>query len=166
MVLITTGTLELPFTRFLDCCLEYFLPKTNTEVIIQNPVYKPDALPSHITHVPLIPKKRMLGLYAQAQLIISAAGEGSLLEMLALTANRPLLFPRDPKFKEHVDSQQLEIAQEMKRRKWCEVVLSCSQLKQYLENLEYQAIPKNKLQGKQLQPPSALLKFLHTITKL
>ncbi len=166
MVLITTGTLNFPFTRLLDCCLTYFYPKTGTKIVMQNPVYKPVSLPPHITHRALIPRKEMLILYTQAKLVISAAGEGSLLEMLALTPNKPLLFPRDPKHQEHVDKQQIEIAQEMKQREWCDVALNCSQLRKYLVNFELQAPIKNKLQGRQSHPPSALLKFLHTITKL
>lgn len=162
MILITTGTIHFPFERLISFCLAYFDSKTNERIVIQNTVFTPPQnLPEHIIARELIPHQEIIKLYRQAKLIISAGGEGTIIQLLEHSKNQPILFPRNPLYGEHIDDQQLKIAQEMKRQKLSQAAFSIIELKALLDKNVVLPNPLFKINA---QPPLSLINYLHKIT--
>lgn len=162
MILITTGTLHFSFERLISFCLEYFDSKTNENIIIQNTVFTPTKdLRKHIVIQKIIPHQEIIKLYRQAKLIISAGGEGTIIQLLEHSKNQPILFPRNPLYKEHVDDQQLKIAQEMKQQKLSHVAFSTAELQLLLDKNMLRPNPLFKIST---HPPLSLISYLHKIT--
>ena len=64
---------------------------------------------------PSIPHGELKSMIAAADLVISHAGVGSALTALE-AGKHPVLFSRDPRFGEHIDDHQKQIAEELSRR--------------------------------------------------
>lgn len=162
MILITTGTVHFPFTRLINFCLNYFTNEKNEKIIIQNPVFHTNStISKHIKIKKIIKTNQITDLYKKANLIISASGEGTILQLLEYSKNKPILFPRNPHYKEHVDDQQLKIAKEMQKHGLCITAFNTRQLKQILDN---KIVYPNSLNGYKAQPPLSLINFLHKIS--
>jgi len=161
MIFITTGTTHLPFSRLIDFCIDYFFDKNKETVIIQNTIYKNKRkLPDHIQIKKTIRQNQILFFYQKARIVISAAGEGTIMQMIEHTTQKPILFPRNPIFKEHVDDQQIRIAQKNQIKEWCLVAFNTCQLQRYLK---LKKLPQNKFKNNSFQAPLQLINFLHTI---
>lgn len=118
MILISVGTIDKPFNRLIDICLDIF-KNTKHKVLIQAGSTCIKKVPSNRFIVKnIMTYQEILQAYKKADLIISAAGEGSVISLLQHSKNKPILFPRLKKYHEHVDDQQLQIAKKMKKKNY------------------------------------------------
>ncbi|MEA2056524.1 MAG: glycosyltransferase [Patescibacteria group bacterium] len=115
MILVSTGTIDKPFSRLTEACLDIFNEKNiNERVIIQTRFFSSGVrLPNNLIIKKIIPHQEMISIYKKANLIISAAGQGSAIDILRNSKYKPIFFPRLKQYREHVNNQQLQIARKM-----------------------------------------------------
>lgn len=121
MIFISAGTVEFPFPRLVSVMYENLLGKKE-KVIIQSG-YGAD-LRSHknITVQQFISLQETITYYKKARINISAAGEGSCILLSQFSKNMFYVVPRMRKYNEHVDDQQLEIAEYFSKKKLAMVI--------------------------------------------
>ena len=87
-------------------------------------------------------------LMKQARIIISHGGAGTILDVLHL--NKPLIVvPKLRKFKEHIDNQQMELAEALERERKLLFVTNIDKLENAIEQIKEMNF-NNKFQEKQL----------------
>ncbi len=97
-----------------------------------------DYEPRNCDYFTFMSRNDMKKLYADARVIVSHAGTGSILT--ALEHNKPLvLVPRLKKYGEHIDDHQLEIARDMESR-GVTVVYDIGKLQSAVENVDIGAV--------------------------
>lgn len=130
MILISAGTVHYPFNRLIKTSIEYFTSnsKLKEKVVIQTGTVRISADNPYLEVKPFFTLQEMIHFYQQAQLIISASGEASTHLILHFSKNQPVLFPRDPNHNEHIDSQQIQVAQELDKKKMIATISSESEL--------------------------------------
>ncbi len=115
MIVVTTGTVSIPFVRLVDTMANY--PNNQKrQIIIQTGIYNFTQTKTKVETKPFFSYRQMTKLYSQANAIVSAAGEGSIIHILQHSKTKPILFPRLKRYQEHVDNQQLEIGKELEKR--------------------------------------------------
>jgi UDP-N-acetylglucosamine transferase subunit ALG13 len=120
MIFVSVGTVSYPFPRLIDAVIT--LP-IQEPLIIQAGDNRMKKV-SHIDGRTYIPLSEMIVLYEQAELVVSAAGEGSVMMMLQYCRNQPILFPRQKKYSEHVNDQQVEIARAVANKGWAKMAMN------------------------------------------
>jgi UDP-N-acetylglucosamine transferase subunit ALG13 len=148
MILISTGTLHRPFNRLITAGLNIFKNSSEKIIVQKGVVSGIDSYPDHFLVRDLIPYHKMLNYYQQADLIISAAGEGSVVDILRNSQYKPILFPRLKKFNEHVDNQQLASAKNLEKKGLALFAANSLQLKNIVAN--YQKPKLNYTQSESL----------------
>lgn len=130
MILISAGTVHYPFRRLIETSFDYFSSKQNLseKLIIQSGELSLSSTNDQIVVKPYYTLPEMIAFYQQSSLIVSAAGEASTHLMLHYSNYQPILFPRDPLKKEHVDAQQLQIAKTLTTKKMVKLVDSEAEL--------------------------------------
>lgn len=131
MIFITTGTVSFPFRRLVDKSIDVF-KDIDEEIIIQSGIYKVKPLLKNIKLITYLPFEKTLKLYKSADLIISACGEVSTLLILKNAINKPIFVPRLKQFGEHVDDQQLLIANYFKEKGHAYVIDDISRLGKHI----------------------------------
>lgn len=132
MIFVTTGTVSFPFKRLVDGAVVIWKNKPE-EVVIQAGNYVPANESKNIKLIKYLTLFETIEYYQKSRLVVSAAGEASVFMMLKYCKYMPILFPRQKRYGEHVDDQQLEIAVEAKRLGYAELALSEGELKQLSE---------------------------------
>lgn len=161
MILVTSGTLSYPFKRLVDTCYDYFrnFSFSKQKIIIQTGSYNLKSDFKNIETVSQIPFDEMLDLYQKANLIISAAGEGSVSLILHYASSRPILFPRQRVFNEHVDDQQVMIAQAVAKKNLSISVYNQKRLQEAISNSFFGK--KTKTNGRAIEKNNhRLIKYL------
>lgn len=111
-VVVSLGTIEgYSFRRVVERLLQILPPEC--EVLWQTGSTDIRDLP--IAASPLLPPETLQAAMCSADVVISHAGVGSALSVLAL-GRRPVLVPRRAEHGEHVDDHQVQIAQELADR--------------------------------------------------
>jgi UDP-N-acetylglucosamine transferase subunit ALG13 len=127
MILVTVGTHHQPFTRLVHAADQ--LAADGEEVFIQA-----GPLVTHVHHAraaALLKPQELEHLADEAEVIVTHAGPGSL--FLAWERHkRPIVVPRDPAHREHVDDHQLRFVQTLGAR--ATVVLDPTTLHHALEH--------------------------------
>jgi len=127
-VVVSLGTIQgYSFRRLVNRLLEVLPP--DCEVLWQTGSTDVGGLA--LDGAPLLPPETLQAAMCSADAIVAHAGVGSALAVLAL-GRRPLLVPRRPAFREHVDDHQSQIAGELADR---ELALSCEADQITLEDL-------------------------------
>lgn len=126
MILITTGTVTFPFKRLVDFAYSHYQSRTSEKLIIQTGYYQHRSSPKHIVIRQFLPHQQLVKYFQEARLIIAAAGEGTLLEIVHYSRHTPLLVPRLRRFNEHVDDQQLLTARAAKKRGYADYLINLS----------------------------------------
>lgn len=141
MILITAGTIHYPFPRLVQTSYDFLSsqPQLKEKVVIQSGSTVISSQNPFIEVKPFITLSEIVRYYQKADVIISAAGEASASLLLYYAKRKPLLFPRDPAYQEHIDPQQLQIAQSLHEKKAVIAISSESELldllKQYLKGI-------------------------------
>jgi len=106
MILVTVGTHHAPFDRLIEAA-EGYAARSGERVVVQTGPSRVPA-PHCETFVWILPE-RLETLAAEARVVVTHAGPGSIL--MALAAGRvPVVVPRDPSRGEHVDDHQIRFA--------------------------------------------------------
>jgi UDP-N-acetylglucosamine--N-acetylmuramyl-(pentapeptide) pyrophosphoryl-undecaprenol N-acetylglucosamine transferase len=111
LIYLTLGTDAYPFTRAIDAV--FSLDLGGEQLIVQGGTTpRPDVLPEGVIWHEWVEFDQTRQLTIDADVVICHAGIGSV--MLAFDVGRsPVIFPRLKEFGEHVDSHQLEIAEQL-----------------------------------------------------
>lgn len=151
-VFATVGTTHYPFSRLTSCIIDTFSHTKNTTVIIQSGHTKiTQPIPGHISIQTFLSKNDMENAFNKADIIISACGEGTVFNLINIHKKKKIFFPRNPKYAEHIDNQQLLIAKEIKKQKLGTVAFSTTKLKQLLASTSpFQADTKRINQKKKI----------------
>ena len=111
MILVTVGTENFPFNRFMKWVEELIqqnhIPQEE-EIIVQ--YGSCTFIPNSTKLYTLLPKEKFEQLLSQARLIIAHCGEGTI-DTLAKINVPFVLVPRSHQFGEHVDDHQMELAE-------------------------------------------------------
>lgn len=158
MIFVSTGTLNIVFDRLIAFMCEY-TSITKDTIVIQcgDYIYKP--LP-RVTFIPYCTTQQMKRYYMEADCVVSAAGEGSVLQILQYSKHLGIYFPRLQQFQEHVDNQQYLTAQTIQSRHLGLVTYTKTQLFLALSQIR---IP-NKYKNKFFSVNPQLVDFLDKIT--
>ncbi len=109
MIFVTIGSAPHDFARLVKK-MDEIAKEISEEVVIQKG-FTPFA-PVHAKCFDFVPYEEALNYFQSAKVIVGHASAGPI--MLARRFNKPLiLFPRDGKLNEHVDSHQIETAKAM-----------------------------------------------------
>jgi UDP-N-acetylglucosamine transferase subunit ALG13 len=158
MILVTVGTIHFPFKRLLDFCYSHFLNDTQEEIVIQTGTY-PLSSKKNITTKPFFTHQQMINFYKKARIIIAAAGEATMFEILQYSKNKPILIPRLKKYHEHVDDQQLEIALKLNKLNLAIAILDIEEI---IHHISKQSNIPNIYANKAASPE--MINFLKNIT--
>ncbi|MEO8581495.1 MAG: glycosyltransferase [Patescibacteria group bacterium] len=140
MIFISLGTTLIPFPRLIESSLE-ILSNTRQEIHIQHGNTPVESQSKSIITTPYISNSEMIEEIRNANMIICAAGEATVFQILQNARYKPILFPRLKKFHEHVDDQQLSIAQYFEKKDKAYCALDSEQLQQIMN--EYPVLEKN-----------------------
>ncbi len=167
MIFITTGTVTFPFHRLIEAVIDYYIDRSGEKVIVQSGNYFPRRSAKHLHIQSFFSSQMMKKYYQSADLIISAAGEGSVLEILKYSKKKPILFPRLHQFGEHVDDQQLFTAQAVVRQKKAYMALDEKELFSLLQKkffAQQLKVSQGQLRKEKIAHQT-LIRRLHTLTK-
>ena len=106
MILVTVGTHHQPFDRLLRAA-EAVAARTDERVVVQRGVSGVD-LP-HCEVVDVVPPARLAEWMREARVVVMHAGSSSFLQARAY-GRTPIVVPRRPEHREHVDDHQLRFA--------------------------------------------------------
>ncbi|GLQ30282.1 glycosyltransferase [Litoribrevibacter albus] len=113
MVLVTLGTCDYPFDRFIELVSTHPLYKSpNVRWILQVGDNSVSVLPENGEVIGLVSRQEMENYVKQASLVISHCGIGSINLMLSYQ-KRVIFVPRVEKYGEFSDDHQLQIAEEI-----------------------------------------------------
>jgi UDP-N-acetylglucosamine transferase subunit ALG13 len=112
-ILITAGTLKLPFTRLFDLVEELSNTNSFNKIIVQG-IGAANFFKGHskIEAHDFIEKKQLDLAITNTDILISHAGVGSIVNALSL-AKPTVLVPRKAQYNEHFDDHQMQIFQKM-----------------------------------------------------
>jgi UDP-N-acetylglucosamine transferase subunit ALG13 len=132
MIFVTVGTHEQQFDRLVEGIdrlkSESLIPR---EVFIQTgySTYKPQ----YCEYKAFIPFDEMNRLMSESEMVVTHGGTGSI--MLVLYHRKtPIVVPRQPQFREHVDDHQVKFARTMESRQKIVAVYDIDHLGQILTN--------------------------------
>jgi len=109
MILITLGTVKYSFDRIVQEINKLTEKFTKEDFIIQAGKTKGVIERNNTIIKDYLSRKEIEKYYKEARIVISHAGEGSVLQAAVSGVVAPILIPRDSRFGEHVDDQQLKI---------------------------------------------------------
>lgn len=158
MIFVSTGTLSVVFDRLIAFMCEYSTTSNDT-IVIQCGDYAYKPLPK-VTFIPYLTTQQMRRYYINADCVVSAAGEGSILQILQYSKHLGIFFPRLRQYHEHVDNQQYLTAQTIQSRRLGLVAYTKSQLFKALSQIR----TPNKYQNKFISVNPQLVDFLDKIT--
>lgn len=150
MIFVTVGMHDQGFERLIRK-MDEIAPELGEEVLIQ------------IGHTRYEPKNAewfrfladdddILKIYKKASLIVSHGGAGTLLSALSLA--KPLVVvPRMKRFGEHIDDQQLELAEAMEEKECASIAYDVDEILEKIDSMRWK-------QEKKHDPDQNLIKFI------
>jgi len=141
MIFVTVGTDTHDFSRLIKAMDEIAKSK---KVIIQrgNTSY----LPRNAESFGFTSEKEMNELYKKADIIVTHAGAGSIINSLNY-GKRPIVVPRLKQFDEHTDNHQLETAAFMNSRRLVIGILDVNDIKGIVEKGPFKIEKKKRGSG-------------------
>ncbi|MBU1130496.1 hypothetical protein KKE45_04220, partial [Patescibacteria group bacterium] len=134
MIFITVGTTKYPFNRLAKAINNYAKKNPQQKFTIQSGYTNHFQNYSNTTIKKFFDFNKTINLIKKAQFIISQAGEGNIFSILQFAKNPPIIIPRNPKYKEHVDNQQIHTCQILKKRKLANIVNNPQKLENIIIN--------------------------------
>jgi beta-1,4-N-acetylglucosaminyltransferase len=159
MIFVTTGTILIPFKRLVRLMASYSA-RTDEKVVIQSGSCNISLERVNLIISPFFSNQEMIFFYKKARMVIAAAGEGSILQILQYSRNQPVLFPRLTKYNEHVDNQQVLIAKEIQKQNLGKLVFNRNQLVSLLQERPNINRKLNRI----MSPNIELIKLLNNST--
>lgn len=114
-ILALVGTIQLPFTRMLSEIENYYINSTNIEIFAQ--IGHTPFESSLIQTYDFLKFDELQKLYIDADLIITHAGVGSIMQGLKLN-KKMIVCARYSELGEHVDNHQLDILKEFSSKNY------------------------------------------------
>lgn len=111
MIFVTVGTHEQPFNRLLKAIDEGVYSGTITEEVFAQTGYS-TYIPKNYKAEAFLDFSKMQELIERASIIVSHGGPSSFIMPLQI-GKIPIVFPRQEKFKEHVNNHQLTFCREV-----------------------------------------------------
>ena len=159
---VTVGTVAYPFPRLIESTISFYKKNAGTDLVVQSGTYRPTAyIQAGIVIEPYIPFHRTIDLCAGADVVISAAGEASVLLGLHLAHGKLIFVPRQKIYHEHVDNQQVEIGRYIQKKNLGLVVDDVSDLDEAIRSLH---ISKNIKNMHIISPSKKILDCLRAAT--
>lgn len=136
MIKVALGTEKFQFDRlmeWLDKAIDEGVLPDNEEILVQSgsTTYSPKH--SNITMVPTVPYQQQMQEFQNARISIIHAGIGNVLDLADLQ-RVPIIVPRDPMRKEHVDSHQLDFCKVAERELALPIIYTYPQFVDAIKN--------------------------------
>jgi UDP-N-acetylglucosamine transferase subunit ALG13 len=145
MIFVIVGMHYQSFNRLIKK-MDEISGKINEEVIMQ--IGHAEYKPKNATFFNFVKTdQEILDLIKQARIVVSHAGAGTILNILKY--NKPaIVVPRLKKFNEHIDDQQIEIAEELSKMKKIISVYDVEKIENLINNIENIDLVKQKQDNK------------------
>lgn len=111
MIFVTVGTHDQGFERLIKK-MDEIAGQIDEEVIIQ--VGYTDYEPENAEWFKFLSPHKIKGYYNNSRIIITHSGAGSLMDSIT-TGNIVITVPRQKKYNEHIDNQQIDLAGKMEK---------------------------------------------------
>lgn len=130
MIFVTVGTHNQSFDRLIKK-MDEIAAEIDENVIMQigHTLYEP----TNVEWFRFIEMDKIVNLYQEANIIVSHAGAGSILDALKY-GKSIILVPRLKKHREHIDDQQLELSEALEKSDKCLVVYDIQKLGVVINN--------------------------------
>lgn len=140
MIFITVGTHNQGFERLVKK-MDEIAGKIDEEVVMQ--IGFTDYEPKNAKWFKFVDIDEIMDFYKNADVIISHAGAGTLLD--ALSFEKPVIaVPRLKKFGEHIDDQQLELAEALENKGQIMAVYQIDDLERFIDEIRIKHEIKKK----------------------
>lgn len=124
MIFLTVGTTRFAFDRLLKAVDEALLSlKSSEKLIIQKGPGQYQFRYSNTEIFDEMSFKKMISLLKQARVVVTHGGPATIFLALKHSKNKPLIVPRLPEFKEHVNNHQEIFAKFLSQKKMIEAIL-------------------------------------------
>ena len=134
MILVTIGTTEFQFTRFLEIidklCEENIINSSEVIAQIGDSKYQP----KNYKNFNLIARDEFQNYLNKAELVITHAGTGSIMPALK-KHKKVIVFPRLSKYNEHLDDHQLDLAQNFTNQGYTLKATNYKELRECIVNI-------------------------------
>lgn len=121
MIFVTTGTVGFPFKRLINEVVRIASTMASTDFIVQDN-YHSVSTPLNMTVCSYYSFSETIKLYRTADVVITAGGEASTLLASRYSKRILIVVPRQKRFGEHVDDQQVEIGKYVASRKLAVII--------------------------------------------
>ena len=142
MIFVTVGTHYQGFDRLIEK-MDQIAAKIDEKVIMQ--IGYTNYKPKNAKWFKFLEYDEINNLYKEAELIVSHAGAGTLLD--SLNSKKPIIIvPRLKKFGEHIDNQQIELAEALDNTNKVVAVYDIEDLEDNLlkiENYRFEELENN-----------------------
>lgn len=163
MIFVTVGTTHYPFDRLADAVNHCASNNPKEIITIQSGHTTSFKGSTNIISKRFYTFYKMSDLIKTARIVVVQAGEGSVYQALNLSKNPPIIVARDPQYGEHVDNQQFEIAEALKKEKCAVVLQNPKELATAIKN--YDKLSKNiKRRKPKRNRQNKIVKFLRDYT--
>lgn len=132
MIFVTVGTHNQGFERMVRK-MDEIAGITQEKVIIQRGYTNYE--PVHAESFKFLEYQQIYQFYKNARVIVAHAGAGTLLDALK-SGNPVIAVPRFKKYGEHIDDQQLELAEALEKRKRVVAVYDIKKLRETIDNIK------------------------------
>jgi UDP-N-acetylglucosamine transferase subunit ALG13 len=145
MILISVGTIDNPFHRLNEIVYSntFFNSRIQKIIFQAGPSRFLKNINKKIIYKTIISNKKIISYIKSANIIISSGGEETMIDILRYSKNKPIIFPRLKKYKEHVDDQQLQIGKSLSKKKLAFLALNEKQLMNHIKKLPIANKSKN-----------------------
>ena len=146
MIFVTVGMNNLGFNRLI-MEMDRIAPGFNEEIIMQ--IGNTSFTPKNTKYFDYKKKNEMDTLYENARIVISHGGAGSIINILKRN-KRAIIVPRQQKYGEIFDDQQIELARELSQDGSVVMVCDVSKLQNVLLKLSTEAITQKHVKREYL----------------
>ena len=110
MILVLTGTQNIPFKRMIDPIVEFSKVNSRIDFFIQCGPYVSSSRATNVVFKSFTSNEEMSDLIEKSDIVVTHAGTGSIVTSL-LKGKKVIVMPRKKKYAEHNDDHQTEIAE-------------------------------------------------------
>ncbi len=112
MILVTFGTIKVVFERLAEAVVELAETFPKEKILVQSGHTKIKQKRKNLIVKSFMSKSALESLYKKSRLVIAHAGEGSVIRAMMMGKMSSAIYvPRDFRYGEHVDDQQMKIGQ-------------------------------------------------------
>ncbi len=145
MIFVTVGTQKYQFNRLLK-----MLDQLKEEGIIKDEIFAQTGystyLPKYYESKPFLSQKEFENEIQFSDIIIAHSGVGAIMHCLK-EEKKLIVMPRNPKYKEHIDGHQYEIAKAFAKKGYLLHAETMEELKAALEKIPTMKFKKYQMQG-------------------